>query len=96
MPLTYCYHTSESGDRGVDSDSDVEDSNDEPLDQNSLPSDVAGQLEIHHEQSNSEEEETAPVLSKKQQKVDTPKRRKSDRLALPSSPSPPPKLEKNT
>ena len=76
----------ESGDRDVDSD--VEDSNDEQLDQTNLPSDVAGQLEVHHEQSDSDEEETPPVLAKKRQKVDPPKWKKIDRVALPSSPSP--------
>jgi len=83
----------ESGDRGVDSD--VEHNNDEQLDKNSFPSDVTGELEVHHEDSDSEEKETESVLSKKMQKVDTPKWKKSDRVALPLSPSPPPKLEKN-
>lgn len=80
----------ESGDRNVDSD--VEDNNEEQLDQNNLPSDVAGELEVHHEDSDSEDEETEQVLSKKRQKVDTPKWKKSDRVALPSSPSSLPKV----
>ena len=80
----------ESGSRAVDSD--VEENNDEQLDQNNLPSDVAGQLEVHHETSDSEEEETEPVLSKKRQKVDVPKWKKSDRVALPSTASVPPKV----
>ena len=80
----------ESGDRDVDSDEEC--SNEEQLDQTSLPSDVAGELEVHHHDSDDDESELPSSKRPKKLDTSTPKWKKSEKVALPGSPSQLPKV----